>query len=383
MNLGQWIGLIAIVLSLYILWQIREVVLLMFAAVVLATTLNRLAKRFQRFGMRRGFAVLLAVAIFLAGVAGFFWLIVPPFAQQFQELTYQVPKGFGRFNSWLDALRTRIPNQLVPYIPDINSLIQQAQPFVNRVLGNSFAFVSGSLEAVLKILLVLVLTGMILADPVAYRKVFVRLFPSFYRRRVDGILDKCEVSLEGWITGAFIAMFVVALMSLIGLSILGIRAALALAILAGFLNLIPNLGPTISVIPAMAIALLDDPWKVIAVLILYFVIQQVESNFITPIVMAQQVSLLPAVTLIAQLFFVTFFGFLGLFLALPLTVVAKIWLQEVLIKDVLDEWGNNHTKETELVIVPESPRADDNWTAENPDVNRERRINDDILQKED
>ncbi|MCC5609535.1 AI-2E family transporter [Nostoc sp. CHAB 5834] len=383
MNLGQWIGLIAIVISLYILWQIREVLLLMFAAVVLATTLNRLAKRFQRFGMRRGFAVLLAVAIFFAGVVGFFWLIVPPFAQQFQELTYQVPKGFGRFNSWLDALRTRIPNQLVPYIPDINSLIQQAQPFVNRVLGNSFAFVSGSLEAVLKILLVLVLTGMILADPVAYRKVFVRLFPSFYRRRVDGILDKCEVSLEGWITGAFIAMFVVALMSLIGLSILGIKAALALAILAGFLNLIPNLGPTISVIPAMAIALLDDPWKVIAVLILYFVIQQVESNFITPIVMAQQVSLLPAVTLIAQLFFVTFFGFLGLFLALPLTVVAKIWLQEVLIKDVLDEWGNNHTKETEFVMVPESPRADDNWTAENPDVNRERRIDDDILRKED
>jgi len=381
-NLGQWIGLIAIVISLYILWQIREVLLLMFAAVVLATTLNRLAKRFQRLGMRRGFAVLLAVAIFFAGVVGFFWLIVPPFAQQFQELTYQVPKGFGRFNTWLDALRAYIPNQLVPYIPDINSLIQQVQPFVNRLLGNSFAFVSGSLEVVLKILLVLVLTGMILADPVAYRKVFVRLFPSFYRRRVDGILDKCEVSLEGWITGAFIAICVVGLMSLIGLSILHVKAALALAVLAGFFNLIPNLGPTMSVIPAMAIAFLDEPWKAIAVLILYFFIQQAESNFITPIVMAQQVSLLPAVTLIAQLFFVTFFGFLGLFLALPLTVVAKIWLQEVLIKDVLDEWGNKHTKETELVMVPDLG-ADDNWTAENPDINRERRIDDDILQKED
>ncbi|MBD2513276.1 AI-2E family transporter [Nostoc muscorum FACHB-395] len=383
MNLGQWIGLIAIVLSLYILWQIREVLLLMFAAVVLATTLNRLAKRFQRFGMKRGFAVLLAVAIFFAGIVGFFWLIVPPFAQQFQELTYQVPKGFGRFNSWLDALRTRIPDQLVPYIPDINSLIQQVQPFANRLLGNSFAFVSGSLEVVLKILLVLVLTGMMLADPLAYRKVFVRLFPSFYRRRVDGILDKCEVSLEGWITGAFIAIFVVGLMSLIGLSILHVKAALALAVLAGFFNLIPNLGPTMSVIPAMAIAFLDEPWKAIAVLILYFIIQQVESNFITPIVMAQQVSLLPAITLIAQLFFVTFFGFLGLFLALPLTVVAKIWLQEVLIKDVLDEWGNNHRKETEFVIVSESPEVEDYWTADSPDVNREKGIDDDILQKED
>lgn len=361
MNLGQWIGLIALVLSLYILWQIREVLLLMFAAVVLATTLNRLAKVFQRYGLKRGWAVVLSVAIFFIGVIGFFWLIVPPFAQQFHELTYRVPQGFERFNTWVDELRTRIPDQLVSYIPDINSLIQQAQPFINRALGSSFAFVSGSLEVVLKVLLVLVLTGMLLADPLAYRKVFVRLFPSFYRRRVQGILDKCEVSLGGWVTGAFIAMGVVGLMSVVGLSFLGVKAALALGVLAGFLNLIPNLGPTMSVVPAMAIALLDAPWKSVAVLILYFFIQQAESNFITPYVMAQQVSLLPAVTLISQLFFVTFFGFLGLFLALPLTVVAKIWVQEVLIKDILDEWGHEHQNEAELVIISKHSQVDDPW----------------------
>ncbi|MCM0593718.1 MAG: AI-2E family transporter [Gloeotrichia echinulata IR180] len=359
MNLGQWIGLIAIVLSLYILWQIRDVLLLMFAAVVLATTLNRLARYFQRLGMKRGFAVFLSVAIFFAGIVGFFWLIVPPFTQQFQELTDRVPQGFQRFNTWLDMLKTLVPSQLSPFIPDFNSLSEQAQPFVNKLLGNSFAFVSGSLEVVVKVLLVLVLTAMLLADPHAYRKVFVRLFPSFYRRRVDGILDKCEDSLEGWITGAGFAVFVVGLMSLIGLSILHVKAALALAVLAGFMNLIPNLGPTMSVVPALAIALLDDPWKCLAVLILYIFIQQVETNFITPIVMAHQVSLLPAITLIAQLFFVTFFGFLGLLLALPLTVVAKIWLQEVLIKDVLDEWGHSHTKEAELVIVSESSAGDE------------------------
>ncbi|MDZ7959256.1 MAG: AI-2E family transporter [Aulosira sp. DedQUE10] len=382
MNLGQWIGLIAIVLSLYILWQIKEVLLLMFAAVVLASTLNRLARWFQRWGIRRGFAVILAVVIFFALIVGFFWLIVPPFTAQFHELTYRVPQGLERFNTWVNALKTQVPNQLVPYIPDLDSLIQQAQPFINRVVGNSFAFVSGSLEAVLKILLVLVLTGMLLANPLAYRKVFVRLFPSFYRRRVEGILDKCETSLEGWVIGALIAMGVVGLMSVIGLSILGVKAALALAVLAGFLNLIPNLGPTMSIIPAMAIALLDAPWKAVAVLILYFFIQQAESNFITPVVMARQVSLLPAVTLISQLFFVTFFGFLGLFLALPLTVVAKIWLQEVLIKDVLDEWGSSHQKEAELVIVSNSPGLDDPWDTDNPHDNVQRPI-DDAWQEKD
>jgi predicted PurR-regulated permease PerM len=352
-KLGQWIGLIAIIISLYILWQIKEVLLLIFAAVVISTTLNRLAIWFQRKGVKRGSAVLLSVSIFFAVIVSFFLLVVPPFITQFQELTFRVPKGIELFNRWLDVFKTRIPAQLAPNIPDIDSLIKQAQPVINRVLGSSFAFLSGSLEALLKILLVLVLTGMFLAEPQAYRRLFVRLFPSFYRRRVDGILDQCEVSLEGWVTGAGIAMLYVGGMSMIGLLILGVPSALALAVLSGFMNLIPNLGPTISVVPAMAIALLDAPWKAVAVFIVYFIIQQTEGNFITPLIMSQKVSLLPAVTLIAQLFFLTFFGFLGLLLALPLTVVTKIWTQEVLIKDVLDQWGNKPEREREFVVVSE------------------------------
>ncbi|MCG6137661.1 MAG: AI-2E family transporter [Nostoc sp. LLA-1] len=382
MNLGQWIGLIAIVLCLYILWQIRQVLLLMFAAVVLATTLNRLAKRFQRSGLKRGFAVFLSVTIFFAGVVCFFWLIVPPFAQQFQELTYRVPQGFARFNSWLQQLESLVPQQLVPYIPNLNNLIAQAQPFINEILGSSFAFVSGSLEVLLKILLVLVLTGMFLADPQAYRRLFIRLFPSFYRSRIDGILDKCELSLEGWITGTFITTIVVGLLTVISLSVLGVKAALALGVLAGFLNVIPNLGPTLSLVPAIAIALLDSPWKALIVLLLYLVIQQIDANFVTPTVMAHQVSLLPAVTLISQLFFVTFFGFLGLFLALPLTVVAKIWLQEVLIKDVLDEWGNSHRQETELVIISQSPMSDIDLSIDNKTSEPEHPIDEPLPQEE-
>ncbi|CCH67516.1 FIG00873014: hypothetical protein [Richelia intracellularis HH01] len=339
MSLDQWIGLIVIVISLYIVWQIKEVLLLIFAAVVLATTLNRLSRCFQQFGLKRGFSVLLSVSIFFAIIISFFWLVVPPFADQFQELTKQFPEGLERFDTWLEDLKLRVPSALSPYISDINSLIQQAEPWLKRVADSSVAFLSGSLEVLLKILLVIVLTGMFLAEPLAYRKVFVRLFPSFYRQRVDGILDLCGVSLERWVAGAIIAMFVVGGMSFVGLWILGVPAALALGILAGVLNLIPNLGPTLSAIPAMAIAFSpDSPWRLLVVLILYFIIQQIESNFLTPIVMAHQVSLLPAVTLVSQLFFAYFLGFSGLFLALPLTVVGRIWLEEVLVKDVLDAW---------------------------------------------
>ncbi len=111
--------------------------------------------------------------------------------------------------------------------------------------------------------------------------------------------------------------------------------------LAGILTFIPNIGPTFSVIPPMAIALLDSPLKSVFVLIAYIIIQQIESNILTPYVMAQQVSILPALVLASQVFFAQFFGFLGLLLALPLTVVGKVWIQELLVTDILDSWQHN------------------------------------------
>jgi predicted PurR-regulated permease PerM len=211
------------------------------------------------------------------------------------------------------------------------------------------------LGAILNLLFVTILTLMLLAQPIAYRRTFISLFPSFYRRRVDRILTECEVSLGKWIGGALLSMLVVALLSLIGLLALGIPLALAQAILAGLLNFIPNVGPTLSVVIPMAIALLDEPWKAIAILIIYLAIQQFESNLLTPYIMSQQVSLLPAITLISQVFFTTFFGFLGLLLALPLTVVGKIWINAVLIEDVLDRWqfvpGENYKSSYDLEIT--------------------------------
>lgn len=345
MNLGKWIGLLVFILSAYILWQIRQVLLLIFAAVVLANALNIMVARFYRSGMKRIFAVLLSLFMLLSILFGFYWLIIPPFADQFQELIELVPKGIEQLNKWIDLLKDRISPELRDqYVPSINQLIQQLQPLAQRVLGGGFSFAFNSLAVLAQFLLVIVLTLMLLADPESYRKSFIRLFPSFYRRRVDQILIECDRSLQGWLLGILFNMAVIASLSFVGLLVLKIPLALAQAALAGILTFIPNIGPTLSVIPPIAIALLEAPWKAILVLILYIAIQQIESNLLTPYVMAQQVSLLPAVTLMAQVFFATFFGFLGLFLALPLTVIAQVWLKEVLIKDILDQWHHSNSK---------------------------------------
>jgi predicted PurR-regulated permease PerM len=340
MAIGQWLGLFALGLSLYILWQIRQMLLLIFAAIILATALNKLARKLQhRLKLSRPQGVLAALIIFLAILIGFFVLIIPPFIIQFQELTSnKLPQIFTSASQWRTQLTAVVPAGLIPYLPDLTDLNRQIQPLLQSLAGRSIAIFSSSLGVILNLLFVTILTIMFLAQPIAYRRTFISLFPSFYRRRVDGILAECEVSLGKWFGGALLSMVVVALLSLIGLLALGIPLALAQAILAGLLNFIPNVGPTLSVVLPMAIALLDEPWKAVAIFVIYLLIQQFESNLLTPYIMAQQVSLLPAITLIAQVFFTTFFGFLGLLLALPLTVVGKIWINAVLIEDVLDRW---------------------------------------------
>ncbi len=338
MTLGKWVGVVTLTISLYILWQIKQLLLLVFTAVVIANALNVLVNQFQRFKIRRGYAVFLAVLVLLSLAVTFVWLIVPPFFEQLQQLFDLVPKGINQLNSWLSLLEKRLSPELLELLPNFTQLSEQIQPLYNRLLGGGFTFFSTSVGIILNTLLVLVLTIMLLADPTPYRSGFIRLFPSFYRRRADEILFLCEKALQGWLVGTLFSMTFLLVLSFIGLLLLDIDLALAQAMLTGLLTLIPNFGPVLSVIPPMAIALLDAPWKSLAVLIFYIILQQVEGALLTPLVMAQQVSLFPAFTLLAQVFFATFFGFLGLFLALPLTVVLQIWLKEVLIKDVLDRW---------------------------------------------
>ncbi|MGB3189656.1 MAG: AI-2E family transporter [Limnoraphis sp.] len=342
MKLADWIGFFCLILALLILWQFRQIVLLIFTSVILAIALNSLVRWLQRFRLNRNLAVIIALSLVVLFGTLFFSLVMPPFLTQFQQLIELAPRGFNQFIRWVDNLLENppiwFPQQLEFRVPTIPEIAQQVGPLAQNVLGNFFAFFSNSLTTLLQLLLVIVLTLMFLSNPVAYRTVFVRLFPSFYRRRADEILSGCETVLLQWMAGIVINSIFIASLSAIGLLILDIPFVFAHALLAGVFNFIPNIGPAASVVFPVSVALLDTPWKALTVIILYIVIQNLESYWFSPMIMQKQVSLLPAATLTAQIFFARFFGFLGLILALPLAVVSKIWIEEAIMKDILDQW---------------------------------------------
>lgn len=345
MNFGRWLGFFCLLISLYILWQVKQLLLLAFTAIVLSTALNRLVRKLQSFGIKRGIAIALSVIISFFSIVLFFVLIVPPFINQFQELIKLVPDVVRQVRNELIVLNEKVPG-LMPSIPTASDIIEQGQAIGGEIFTRFFAFFSNTVGVLLQLLLVLVLTIMLLSNSQGYRQAGLQLFPSFYRRRADEILSKCEIALGNWLTGLVINSIFIGTLSGIGLSILQVKLVLVHALLAGLLNFIPNVGPTMSVIFPVMIALLDAPWKALAVVILYVIIQNLETYWFSPIVMAKQVSLLPAITLSAQIFFTTFLGPLGLILALPLTVVAKTWIEESLFKDILDKWKSDRSLNT-------------------------------------
>lgn len=340
MRFGQCLSLIGIIVSIYILWEIRQIILIAFASVTLATVLNQVVIFLQKFRIKRGLAIFLTVSFVIMLLGGFLLVVVPRITQQLQQFTYFFPIAIERIRLWNDWLVGVLPNTFLENIRDLRYLTQNLETWLNQLLSNFIIFLTTSVNVILGVLFFLALTIMFMVNTAAYKRGFILLFPAFYRHRINEIMNQCADSLIGWIKGTLITMLFIAVSSYLGLIIFQIPLPLVNALLAGLLEFIPNIGPTLSVIPPVILALGDEPWKAPLIILWYVVIQQLESFVVLPLAMHSQVALLPAVTLLSIVIFGSFFGFLGVFLAVPLVIVLQVFIQEILIKDVLNNWDN-------------------------------------------
>ena len=367
MSFGRWLGLIALVAALLLLWSLRGSIILLFAAVVLAMALCTLVGVVrQRLGCPRPLAVLLSLSAVLLVVAIGAATIVPPFVEQFTELLHKLPQAWNELLKLLQQGLSGISRMLygssdggLNWLRSLSAgpagsatagLAGGVGDWSLRLLGLAGNLGTGLLQT----LFVVAVALMITAQPVAYREALLLLLPSFYRRRAREVLLQCGEALSAWMGGVLISSVCVGTLAAIGLSLLGVRLVAANAVLAGLLNIIPNVGPTLSTLFPMSVALLESPWKSVAVLALYVVVQNLESYVITPSVMHHQLRLLPGLTLSAQLLFTVLFGPLGLLLALPLAVCLQVILREIVIHDVLDRW--KAAPRRSLPPAPETPR---------------------------
>ena len=205
------------------------------------------------------------------------------------------------------------------------------------IAGYLFGFVGSTVEIVVYVLLALFIAIYIATEPELYHRGLMHLFPHRARARVGEVLTQIASVLRKWLVTQLIAMLVLAVVWAIALSVLGVKAALALAVIAGILEFVPTIGPTMAVIPALAMAALDSPGKALSVLIVYLVIQGFEANVLIPMLMNRRISLPPALTIVTQALMTLAFGFLGLMVAVPLLAAVLVPIKLLYVEDVVGD----------------------------------------------
>jgi len=289
----------------------------------------------------RSLSLFLVLTFISVIVFTIFILVLPPFIKEFNEILDDIPNGLSKINILINTNLNKFNSLFygeqsenvidifnlinnVVTIPDASTIAKAIQESFRNLIN-----IAGNLgSGLLKLIFVLAVSLMISIEPKQYKENILLLIPKNYRNKFRNILEKCNIALANWTFSMVISSLSVGLLSLIVLSILDVKYVVSNALIAMVLNVIPNIGPVISGIFPISIALLDNFWKPLAVLGAYVIIQNIESYIIMPSIMKKKANLLPGLTLISQFGFTFIFGPLGLILSLPLAVVIQVLIKE-------------------------------------------------------
>jgi predicted PurR-regulated permease PerM len=299
---------------LWVLYQIRGVILLGFIGIILMSALNPGVDYLEKRRVPRAVAILLFYILIIAGVSGVVAVLIPPLVEQTSRLIAVTPQLLQRLG-WLRV--------------DSTVLIQQ----LGSVPANVLRLAVGAVNNVIVVFTLLVFSFYLLLERRNLKHHLRIAFGGDGEARAEKFVDETEIELGRWIRGQLFSMTLVGVLCYAGLRLLGIEFALPLAILAGLFEIIPNMGPIVSMIPAIILALATAPTLALGVAALYFVVQQLQAQLITPIVMRQAVGFNPLVTMLALMAGYTLGGLAGAVLALPIILVARVSIKT---------WYNNH-----------------------------------------
>lgn len=306
--------LAGLVLALFIF--VPEVPLLGFAGLLLAVALSLPAGLVMRWtGLPRWVAVVVVVVLLAGLLAAAGRLAAGPLADQARQLAEDLPRS-------LEALRQRIAES------EWGSWFTQQADLPEGSATRGMGFAAAAASTTLGWIgnaAVILLVGIYLAvHPEPYVRGLRALLHPDHDRRAADTLHECSAVLHGWLAGQAFAMVVTGAITWVGLLLLGVPLAGALAVLAALLGFIPNIGPVIAAVPAMLLAATISPWLALWVALLYLAIQFIEGNILTPLVQAEMCDLPPAALLLAQVLMAAFFGLLGVALAAPLAAVGAV-----------------------------------------------------------
>lgn len=299
------------ILAIWIIFLIRDLLIILFVAVILMSALSPLVKFLTKLKIPKSLSIAITYLIIIAIVSSLLALVIPPFLEETRRLFLTLPP-------YLDQLLEKAA---------IDKSVLQSQ--LSDVSKNAFAITLSVFDNILTIIFLLVLTFYLMLEREDLESRLATLFVG-KEERVKKLLIRIEEKLGGWLRGQLFLSLVIGILTYIGLLVLGVPYALPLAVIAGILEVVPVIGPIISAIPSILIALTISPVLGLAVAIMYFVIQQLENHLIVPQVMKKAVGLNPLIVILAIAIGGRLLGIAGALLAVPMAVVIQIIATEII-----------------------------------------------------
>lgn len=312
------LSLMAIPVVLTVL--VPEAFLLLFAGALLAIFLFGSARGIERHSpLSYGWSLTAALLAYLALACLLGLLLLPRVAESLTQFGEQIPERISQAQDTL--AKTRLGRAILREADKATEAerLRKQMGAVWRRSAGAFSSAVGALGSGVVVLFV----GIYLAAmPEAHLRLLRRLLPQSAARKAEDISGEMRSVLWRWLMGRLLEMTVVGITTWLGLLLVGMPMALPLGFIAGALSFIPYLGPILSLVPAMLVAISESLTMVLWVLGIFFVVQGLESYLLTPLIQKSAVSLHPVAILMAQLVMGSLFGILGVALATPLTAAA-------------------------------------------------------------
>lgn len=314
-----------VILSLYFLFLIKNVLALIFVALIFAAAIDSWVDWLQNKKIPRGVSVLFIYIIVVAIIAAVIVLIIPPITEQVDELSSQYPQFFEQITDAITSLKEYSSQfgieQAAGSEQNIGTIIEAAKS-LRSAIQNLF-------NGIISFIVILVITFYMTVQEDAIKKTTRSLAPKKHQDFIVELINKIQKKIGLWLKGQLVLSLVIGILSYVGLLILGVKYALFLALIAAIGEFVPYIGPVISAVPAIFLAFVQSPVKALLVLILFVVIQQLENHLLVPKIMQKAVGLNPIVSVVALLIGLEVGGVLGAILAIPVATAISIVIKEL------------------------------------------------------
>ncbi|MEA2113609.1 MAG: AI-2E family transporter [Patescibacteria group bacterium] len=302
-----------ILLGVVFLYAIRDILVIIFVASIIAAAVNEPVGWLQKRKIPRILGVVVVYLVFFSLLSLAIVLVFPLLAEQVKQLAVNFPEIVDKIGlsvqDWWN--RFQVEGIIQSFLGDIsNSLSQTVSGF--------FGTVTGFFGGIFSVVFVFIFSFYLATQEKGIKGFVSALIPTEHRHYLSDLANRIQVKIGGWVRGELLLMLIVGVLTYIGLSLLGVKYALVLALIAGLLEIIPYLGPILAAVPATILAFFQAPFLALMVILLFTVINQVENYVIVPQVMKRAVGLNPVVIIIVMLIGAKLAGVLGVILAVPM-----------------------------------------------------------------